>query len=189
VYRPLSVGYIILARRADDGYYSWRPISVPLGAHPAGRILYNYAALLAWEGWTAPPKPPARGRPGSGNQIKKLARSEAGRQGAYHGVRVLDYRPPTEEELAEDRAHQAASGRTLRYRTKRRAHWTRRTRLGIRDERKRLVGPVYGPDAVEGVTFVRGRVWVRGAEVRKDLPERPGSAVYQLPADAERTAR
>uniref|UniRef100_UPI003F4971DA hypothetical protein n=1 Tax=Nonomuraea sp. CA-251285 TaxID=3240002 RepID=UPI003F4971DA len=188
-HRPLSYGFIIVAYRGPDGLYNWWPVSVPVGAHGAGRILYGYAALLSWAGWTVPPKTPKLRRTmGRRDRIRAIARTPEGEQGAFLGVRVLDYQPPTAQQLADDPLprERAESGRQLQYRTKRRAHWTKRTRLGIRDENKKLVGRVYGPDAVEGETFIRGRVWVRGAEVREDLPERPGSTVYRLPADAER---
>ncbi|WP_331746175.1 hypothetical protein OG923_34605 (plasmid) [Streptomyces halstedii] len=56
------------------------------------------------------------------------------------------------------------------------------------DEHGRPSGPVYGPDAVEGETFIRRRTWVRGTWINEHLPPRPGAApVYALDPRLART--
>jgi hypothetical protein len=47
---------------------------------------------------------------------------------------------------------------------------------------------VFGPDAIEGVTFVRSPKWIRRKTVREDLPERPqsGETVYRVPGAVRR---
>lgn len=177
--------YLIVARRAShSGGYGWSGVRVAYGDHPAGRILANYVALLSWEGWAAPPPlpTPKDGKRISGNQLKKIAKSVAGRNGAWHRVRVLAYRPPADDELPpEPRPRGGGQGRQRRHAGWRRGYWTTRKRYGIRDAHDRLVGPVYGPDAIEGVTFERRRRFVRPTVTRPDLPPPPGNEVYRLP--------
>lgn len=182
-----GLGFIILGRRDSSGEYGWRAFPVPYGDHPAGRVLLNYAALLSWENWSAPPKVPSspHGKEGTSNQIKRAARTPEAQAGGWHGVRVLDYRPP---EPAPERPRGESGGRSLRYRSERRGHYKYRVRIGIRDEQDRLVGPVYGANAVEGVTFERVKKWFRRTNVREDLPERPGSTVYQVTEGVTREA-
>jgi hypothetical protein len=157
----------------------------------AANVLWNYAALLSWEDWSLPPAMPSvRGKPGSRPYRRALARSPEAKQGAFHRVRVLNYRPPGADALGDAEPHEKRPGRGLRYQHDRRAHWRWRVRVGIRDENDRLVGPVFGPDAVEGVTFMRSPKWIRRKTVREDLPERPqaGETVYRLPGAVRRGA-
>ncbi|MFF2378362.1 hypothetical protein ACFVUW_28630 [Streptomyces xiamenensis] len=97
-----DLGWLLTAaldRRSGNPAYSLVP--VPLGAHPAGRALYGYAALLAFEDWRPPPALPRRdatGRPG--REVKKLARTWQARDGGFHGVHALDYTPPPEDHRA-----------------------------------------------------------------------------------------
>ncbi|MGW0061363.1 hypothetical protein ACWDTT_15735, partial [Streptosporangium sandarakinum] len=179
--------YLIIARPDPRrGIYGWQTVMVPHGDHAAGRVLLNYASLLSWEGWAAPPELPTtgRGKPGSRNQLKKLARTPEAAQGAWHGVRVLDYRPPAED--AVERPATRGSGRQLRYQSKRRGYWKPRVRYGIRDENGQLVGPVYKDGAIEGETYVRVRRFIRRTVVRDDLPEPPSETVYKVPSGVRR---
>lgn len=60
------------------------------------------------------------------------------------------------------------------YRDRWRDHWTRNTGSSpFLDERGRPSGPLYGPDAVEGVTFTRRRTRVKGAWINEHLPRAP----------------
>ncbi len=185
--------YLILARpSALTGVYGWQTIAVTYGEHAAGRVLYNYAGLLSWETWTAPPALPTspRGKAGSGNQLKKAAKSPEAQAGGYHGVHVLDYRPPPVEAAPEsptvrgDDLPSDRPRRERRYQGTRRGYWSENKRYGIRDDADRLIGAVYGPDAVEGVTFIRRRRFIRHAVTRPDLPPPPTRPdVYRVPAD------
>lgn len=183
-----DAAFLLVARRDPNGWYAWQGVRVPFGDHPAGRVLYNYAALLSWEGWAPPPKLPVspKGKAGSANQLKKAARTAEAQAGGWHGVHVLDYRPPAP---AESKPGGKGTGRPRQYQSVRRAHWTRRTRYGIRDEHDQLIGRVYGPDAVEGQTFVRIRKFIRRSVVREDLPQRPDDlTVYRLPGTARQVS-
>lgn len=191
-----SLAFLILAKPTVQRYpsgkpvYSWRPIPVPMDVDSgAANVLWNYAALLSWEDWRLPPATPrARGKSGSRSHLRAIARSPEGERGAFHGVRVLNYRPPGADALGDAEPHEKRSGRGLRYQHDRRAHWRWRVRVGIRDEHDRLVGAVLGPDAIEGVTFVRSPRWIRRKTVREDLPERPqaGETVYRVPGAVRR---
>lgn len=84
------------------------------------------------------------------------------------------------------------------YREWRRAHFTRNTRRHILDDEGRPVldehgrpsDAVYGPDAVEDVTFTRRRTWVRGTWIHEHLPPRPTAApVYALDPRFTRTSQ
>lgn len=72
-----DLGWLLTAavdRRSGNPTYSL--ILVPLGAHPAGRALYGYAALLAFEDWRPPPELPRRDKSGQvSREVKKLART------------------------------------------------------------------------------------------------------------------
>ncbi|MEU8550931.1 hypothetical protein AB0C81_28785 [Streptomyces roseoverticillatus] len=79
----------------------WNLQPAAFGDHPGGRILYAYAAQLAFSHWTTLPQleepADAAGKPGSAKSIKRTARTQAARAGAFHQVRVLDYTPPPDE--------------------------------------------------------------------------------------------
>ncbi|MFE9121326.1 hypothetical protein [Streptomyces sp. NPDC007172] len=152
------------------------------GDHGGGRVLYGYAAQLAFARWTAPPALPDPGpRPTSRSTLGRIAASEAGRAGGFHGVHVLDFTPPPEGP-PEQRAAPTGSRGPLLLGTWRRAHWKPGVRIGIRDSNGRLVGPVYKEDAVEGLTFTRERRFFPRARVRPDLPLAPTTPVYRIPS-------
>lgn len=152
------------------------------GDHGAGRLLYSYAAQLAFAKWRKSPAPPAqeRGKPGSAKALKRLAKHPNARAGALHRINLLDYTPPP----AEPRSPTAAvkgSETDREYGTWRRASWTDNTRIGIRDASGALVGPVYKDGAIEGVTYTRGSVFRPRSRIRPDLPLRPDTrTVYRL---------
>ncbi|MEU9761807.1 hypothetical protein AB0D98_19085 [Streptomyces sp. NPDC047987] len=152
------------------------------GDHGAGRLLYSYAAQLAFAKWRKTPAPPAqeRGKPGSAKALKRLAKHPDARAGALHRMNLLDYTPPP----AEPRPPAAAvsgSETDREYGTWRRASWTENTRIGIRDASGALVGPVYKEGAIEGVTYTRGSVFRPRSRIRPDLPLRPDTrTVYRL---------
>ncbi|MFH8476253.1 hypothetical protein [Streptomyces sp. NPDC018000] len=148
--------------------------------HAGGRVLHGYAAQLAFGRWTPPPVLPASGpRPVSRSALGRVAASEAGRAGGFHGVRVPDF-TPLPEEPPEESAAPADSRGPLVFGTWRRAHWKPGVRIGIRDSGGRLVGPVYKDGAVEGTTFTRERRFVPRTRIRRDLPLAPTTAVYKL---------
>lgn len=151
------------------------------GDHAGGRVLYGYAAQLAFARWTPPPVLPAPGpRPTSRSALGRIATSEAGQAGGFHGVRVLDFTPPPEGP-PEQRTATGGSRRPLAVGTWRRAHWKPGVRIGIRDNDGCLVGPVYKDGAVEGLTFSRERRFFPRARVRPDLPLAPTTPVYRIP--------
>ncbi|MEU0213937.1 hypothetical protein ABZ281_02060 [Streptomyces sp. NPDC006265] len=151
------------------------------GDHAGGRVLYGYAAQLAFARWTPPPVLPDLGtHPTSRSTLGRIATSEGGRAGGFHGVRLLDFTPPPEEP-PEQRTAPAGSRGPLTLGTWRRAHWKPGVRIGIRDSAGRLVGPVYKDGAVEGITFSRERRFFLRARVRPDLPLAPTTPVYRIP--------
>ncbi|MFD3959574.1 MULTISPECIES: hypothetical protein [Streptomyces] len=159
------------------------------GDHGGGRVLYGYAAQLAFARWTPPPVLPAPGpRPMSRSALGRIAASEAGQAGGFHGVRVLDFAPPPEEPPQERPAPTGSRG-PLVVGTWRRAHWKPGVRIGIRDSDGRLVGPVYKDGAVEGLTFTRERRFFTRARVRPDLPLAPTTPVYRIPSPAAEQGR
>ncbi|MFI5864732.1 hypothetical protein [Streptomyces sp. NPDC051546] len=156
------------------------------GDHGAGRLLYSYAAQLAFAKWRRPPEPPAqeRGKPGSAKALKRLAKHPDARAGALHRMNLLDYTPPPAEPRPAS-GMTVGSGAEWEYGTWRRASWTENTRIGIRDENGNLVGPVYKDGAVEGQTYIRGSVFRPRSRIRPDLPLRPDTrTVYRLPGAA-----
>lgn len=175
-----GLGWLLIAatnRRTGIPLYSLVP--VPYGAHPAGRALYGYAALLAFENWRPPPELPRRDGSGRrGREIKKLARTRQARDGAFHGVHLLDYTPPPEEPAPRTRS--AAGAGELAAGTWRRAHVRPRVRYGIRDGQGRKVGPVYKENAVLGVTYEYRHRWVARTRIRPDLPLADSETVYAL---------
>ncbi|MFF5265443.1 hypothetical protein ACFY4C_41730 [Actinomadura viridis] len=177
-----EIGFLIVALRTP-GYHAIQALPARYGDHPAGQLLYQYATLPTFEGWTAPPPTPHQphGR-ATRAWIKRLARSDAGRAGAFLQVRTIRHTPPPEQP-AEHGQGAPAGGKPLTYQHPRRAHTRPNVRVGIRDEHGRRVGPVYGPNAIEGVTFHRVSKDIDETTVRPDLPERPGpSPVRVLPA-------
>lgn len=181
---------MIVAAPGPGGLYGWRAVPLSLEySSPASETLWNYAALLAWEDWGVPEKvPQTRGKEKSRGYYRTIARSPEGERGAYQGVRVLAYRPPTIRELQDVEDSGDKPRRELRYQHERRSYWKPRVRVGIRDENDRLVGPVYGPDAIEGVTFVRQGKLIPRSIVRGDLPERPEEEiVYRIPGTIQRS--
>lgn len=172
---------VVAAPGPGNTGYGWRSIPIPMDiVSPATNVFWNYAALLAWENWGIPAKVPhTQGKERSRGYYRTIARSPEGEQGAHQGVRVLDYRPPTLKDL---RDAEGAPQREFKYQHDRTSYWKRRIRVGIRDENDQLVGPVYGPDAVEGVTFERRGRLIPRSVVREDLPKRPDAEkVYRLP--------
>lgn len=181
-----DLAFLIVARPLQDGSYGWGPIPVPLITHSrAAGVIWNYAALLSWEDWKSPPRLPGRRRKESGRAyVRRVHRSQQVQQGAYHGVRVLDYREP---DIPAPGKRATSAGKELQYRHDRRGYWKYRMRIGIRDAEGRLVGPVYKEGAVEGVTFERRTKFIRPRIVRGDLPPKPDTmTVYRVPRTVQR---
>ncbi|WP_233288920.1 hypothetical protein [Kitasatospora sp. MBT63] len=179
-----SMGLVLVTDVDDRGTRRWYLHPAAYGSHPAGRLLYSYAAQLSFAAWLNAPEPPARGtsgKPDSANQLKRLARHPAVRAGALHRMRVLDYTPPPAEPAAP--LPSDGTGTPLSHSSTRRAFWKPGVRIGIRDSSGRMVGPVYKDGAVEGETFNRERRWIRRSTVRPDLPPRPDRRVYELTND------
>ncbi|MFF2228873.1 hypothetical protein ACFVV7_36770 [Streptomyces globisporus] len=180
-----TLGLVLMTSVHPQRGRQWYLQPAAYGDHGAGRLLYSYAAQLAFSKWHKPPAPPAqeRGKPGSTKALKRLAKHPDARAGALHRLRILDFTPPpteTTEEADEADAPQVPGAR-LQYGTWRRAKWTERTRIGIRDENGNLVGPVYKDGAIENVTYTRGSVFRPRTRVRPDLPLRPDRrTVYRL---------
>lgn len=179
-----NLGLVLVTSVHADRGRQWylQPAAFGTG-HGAGRLLYSYAAQLAFATWRKPPAPPVqeRGKPGSANALKRLAKDPAARAGALHRMNILDFTPPPAAGLAPAGAPGGESGRSREHGTWRRAHWAENRRIGIRDANDALVGPVYKDGAVEGVTFTRGRVFITRSRVRPDLPLRPDTrSVYRL---------
>ncbi|MBM7167742.1 hypothetical protein JQK87_04825 [Streptomyces sp. G44] len=194
-FNPL-IGWLIVARR-DNYQYVWAMHTVRrlnCNAGPAARVLRNYAAINALEGWDTPSRIPGQARPsGKGKknrppaaqrrrqQFEQAARTPQARQGALLGVRVLSFTAPPHETSAPSLSIGGPGRAPARYREWRRAHWTRNTRIRLLDAQGRPTGPVYGPGAVENVTFTRRRTRVRGTWVNGHLPPRPGpTPVYAM---------
>ncbi|NEA20195.1 hypothetical protein [Streptomyces halstedii] len=202
-----DLGWLMIARRTDDGthHFSQIPVTHLQDPGPAARILRNYAALLALEGWDIPPPMPGRARTGgkgskkgsstlSPAERRRRAQTPQARAGALLRVRSLT--APPHRPAPAFPAQAAAPAGQAQYREWRRAHFTRNTRRHLLDADGRPVldkhgrpsGPVYGPDAVEGETFTRRRTWVRGTWINEHLPPRPGAApVYALDPRLART--
>ncbi|MGW0885571.1 hypothetical protein [Streptomyces sp. NPDC002671] len=144
-------------------------------------MLYGYAAQLAFARWTPPPVLPDPGpRPTSRSALGRIATSEAGRAGGFHGVHVLDFTPPSDEPPEERTAPSGSRGQLV-FGTWRRAHWKPGVRIGVRDSAGRLVGPVYKDGVVEGRTFTRERRFFPRARIRPDLPLAPTTPIYRIP--------
>lgn len=177
-----TLGLILITAIHAQRGRQWYLQPAAYGDHGAGRLLYSYAAQLAFAKWRTPPVAPAqeRGKPGSAKALKRLAKHPDARAGALHRMNILDYTPPpAEPRPAADAASDSGAG--LEYGTWRRAKWTENTRIGIRDENDNLVGPVYKDGAIEGVTFTRGSVFRPRTRVRPDLPLRPDTrTIYRL---------
>jgi len=175
-----GLGWLLTAATdRSTGVPLYSLVPVPYGGHPAGRALYGYAALLAFENWRPPPELPRRDGPGRRDrEIKKLARTRQARDGGFHGVHLLDYEPPPEEPAARTRP--AAGAGELVAGTWRRAHVRPRVRYGIRDGNGRKVGPVYKEQAVLGVTYEYRHRWVARTRIRPDLPLADRETVYAL---------
>ncbi|MFI8932612.1 hypothetical protein ACIG3E_33740 [Streptomyces sp. NPDC053474] len=188
-------GWLIVSVHADHGpnQFGLVPVTHLERSSPAARILRNYSALLGLEGWDVPPPVPGRARSCGKNRGKKSrglppaerrrrARTPQALAGAL--LRVRSFTAPPHQPAPPAQAPPApASGPgkpAAQYREWRRAHFTRNTRVHLLDEHGRPSGPVYGPEAIEGVTFTRRRTWVRGTWVNEHLPPRPGLPVYAL---------
>ncbi|WP_328965585.1 hypothetical protein [Streptomyces virginiae] len=173
-------GFLLISSLDAAGERCWVLQPAAYGDHAGGRVLYGYAAQLAFARWTPPPALPDPGpRPTSRGTLGRIATSEAGQAGGFHGVRVLDFTPPPQGP-PEQRTAPGGSRGPLALGTWRRAHWKPGVRIGIRDSDGRLVGPVYKDGAVEGVTFTRERRFFPRARIRPDLPLAPTTAVYKL---------
>lgn len=206
LFDPL-VGWLIIANRMRDGRYAWalHPVRrLDTNPGPAARVLRNYAALNALEGWDTPPPIPGQARTSGKSkknrppaaqrrqqQLEQAARTPQARAGALLGVRVLSFTAPPHEvaQAAPLPPAGGGSGRApAQYRDWRRAHWTRNTRVHLLDAHGRPSGPVYGPDAIEGVTFTRRRTRVKGTWVNEHLPPRPGrTPIYAVDPQLART--
>ncbi|MFJ4679008.1 hypothetical protein [Kitasatospora sp. NPDC088783] len=176
-----SMGLVLVTDVDDRGTRRWYLQPAAYGSHPAGRLLYSYAAQLGFAAWLNAPEPPARGtsgKPDSANQLKRLAKDPAVRAGALHRMRVLDYTPPPAEPATSRPS--GGTGTPLSHSGTRRAYWKPGVRIGIRDGSGRKVGPVYKDGAIEGETFTRERRWIRRPDARLDLPPRPDRHVYEL---------
>ncbi|MFI8932366.1 hypothetical protein ACIG3E_32465 [Streptomyces sp. NPDC053474] len=176
-----AAGFLLLAARDAAGHR--RAVLQPAawGDHTGGRVLYGYAAQLAFARWAPPPAlPDICGRPSSRSTLARIARSEAGQAGAWHQVRVLDFTPPPDQPPAA-RPEPAGRRGPLTAGTWRRAHWKPGVRIGIRDEHGRLVGPVYKEGAIEGQTFTRERCFIPRTRIRPDLPLAPATTIYRTP--------
>lgn len=161
------LGWLIIANRIN-GQYTWamHPVHrLDTNPGPAARVLNNYAALNALEDWDAPPPIPGQARTSGKSEKNQVSAAQRRRQRLSSG------------------------GAPAQYREWRRAHYTRNTRVRLLDEHGRPSGPVYGPDAVEGVTFTRRRTRVKGTWINEHLPPRPGQrAVYAVGPELTRTA-
>ncbi|MFF4924244.1 hypothetical protein ACFY4B_26980 [Kitasatospora sp. NPDC001261] len=151
------------------------------GAHPAGRVLYSYAAQLAFGNWTPPAAPtePPGGERLSQRAVRRAVRTPEAAAGAYQGVHVLRLTPPPERPTGGGTAARG-TGNGLVHGTWRRAHWRYRVRVGVRTEEGRLVGPVY-KTGVEGQTFTYETRFVTRRRIRSDLPLREETTLYTLP--------
>ncbi|MFE4512614.1 hypothetical protein ACFRMQ_00240 [Kitasatospora sp. NPDC056783] len=184
-----TMGLILVTDVDDRGTHRWYLQPAAYGSHPAGRLLYSYAAQLAWARWLNAPEPPTpttSGKPGSANGLKRLARDPAVKAGALHRMRVLDYTPPPDE--AATPRDPSGTGTPLTHSTTRRAYWKPGVRIGIRDAAGNFVGPVYKDDAVEGKTYTKERRWIRRTTVRPDLPPSPDRPVYRVTDTGTRPA-
>ncbi|WP_394426343.1 hypothetical protein [Streptomyces sp. SGAir0957] len=204
LFNPL-VGWLIIANRLHDGRYAWalHPVHrLDTNPGPAARVLRNYAGLNALERWDTPPRIPGQARTTGKSkknqmsaaerrrqQLEQAARTQQARAGALLGVRVLSFTAPPHDVAETTPTPPSESTRApAQYRDWRRAHWTRNTRVHLLDEHGRPSGPVYGPDAIEGVTFTRRRTRVRGTWINEHLPDRPGQRpVYAVDARLTRT--
>ena len=182
-----TAGFLLLAARDLAGRRSVMLQPAAYGGHAGGRVLYGYAAQLSFARWTLPPDlPEVSGRPGSRSTLARTARSDAGRAGAWHHVRTLSFTPPPEQPPNSRPEPEGARG-PLTTGTWRRAHWKPGVRIGIRDSRGRLVGPVYKDGAIEGETFTRERYFIPRTRIRRDLPLAP-TTVYRPPRRSPGTA-
>ncbi|MFI1225918.1 MULTISPECIES: hypothetical protein [unclassified Streptomyces] len=184
-----TLGLVLMTSVHPQRGRQWYLQPAAYGDHGAGQLLYSYAAQLAFSKWRKPPAPPEqeRGKPGSTKALKRLAKHPDARAGALHRMSILDFTPPPAE-IPEATDAQQTPGARLQYGTWRRAKWTERTRIGIRDENGNLVGPVYKDGAIENVTFTRGSVFRPRTRVRPDLPLRPDRrTVYRLGGPAPAT--
>ena len=176
------LGFLLVTSLDERGDRTWWTLNpAKFGTHPAGRIMFSYAAQLTFARWNPPPPLPDReGRADSNRALRAAARSTAGQQGGWHGVRVLDMEPPPDE---PSDSHPNGEGQELTFGTWRRAHWRPRVRVGIRDADDRLVGPVY-KTGVLGETYTYARKFVRRTRIRPDLPLRQEvtgeGSVYRL---------
>jgi hypothetical protein len=176
-----TAGFLLMTVLDADEKRHWVLQPAAYGDHAGGRVLYAYAAQLAFSDWAPPPVLPEPGpRPSSRSTLARIATSEAGRAGGFHHVRVLNYTPPPDEPPA-GRTEPSGSRGSLIFGTWRRAHWKPGVRIGIRDGAGRLIGPVYKDGAVEGITFTRERRFFLRARIRPDLPLAPATTVYTIP--------
>ncbi|MFI7089636.1 hypothetical protein ACIBUR_39380 [Streptomyces anulatus] len=173
-------GFLLLSALDGSGRRCWMLQHAAFGDHAGGRALWGYAAQLAFGRWAPPPAlPDTGGRADTRSTLTRIARSEAGRDGAWHHVRLLDFAPPPQEPPpAHGERTGTGSGKRLTAGTWRRAYWKPGTRIGIRDEHGRLVGPVYKDGAVEDETFTREPVFIPRTRIRPDLPLAPTTNIY-----------
>ncbi|MFF8786688.1 hypothetical protein [Streptomyces sp. NPDC015125] len=199
------LGWLIIANLLHDGHYAWamHPVRrLDANPGPAARVLRTYAALNALEGWDTPPPVPGQARTSGKSkknqlpaaqrrrqQLEQAARTPQARAGALLGVRVLSFTAPPHQAAAPP-PPRTSNRAPAQYRDWRRAHWTRNTRVHLLNEHGRPSGPVYGPDAVEDVTFTRRRTRVKGIWINEHLPPRPGQApIYAVDPQLARTTK
>jgi len=170
---------------ATDGTGQRRRFLQPcaFGTHPAGRVLYSYAAQLTYGRWSPPAAPTTvwDDQP-SQRAVRRAVHTPEADDGAYQQVHVLRLTPPPDRPAEHDdtAAPRTGSGRQLTYGTFRRAYWGYRVRVGIRTEEGKLVGPVY-KTGVEGETYTYESRFFPRTRIRSDLPLRDGTTVYDLP--------
>lgn len=170
-------GWLLVTAIAPDGTRAWSLQPARHGGHGAGRVLLSYAAQLAFADWDDPPEAEDAWTTGSNRAAQRAAATRAGRDGAFHRVRVRAYTPPPAE--VTPAPEPAGRGTELTEGTFRRAHWKPGVRIGIRDTDGRLVGPVY-KTGVEGQTFTRQPRFIPRSRIRPDLPPTTEPAVYTL---------
>lgn len=176
-----TAGFLLMSALDAAGRRSWVLQPAAYGDHAGGRVLYGYAAQLAFARWTVPPPLPGSGpRPATRSALARIAASGPGRDGAFHDVRLLDYTAPPDD-LPRQRQAVAGTRGPLTAGTWRRAHWRNNVRVGIRDSAGHRVGPVYKEGAVEGGTFTRERRFVPRERIRPDLPLAATTSVYRVP--------
>lgn len=168
---------------ASDGTGHRRRFLQPcaFGTHPAGRVLYSYAAQLTFGRWSPPAEPTTSlaDRP-SQRAVRRAVHTTEADDGAYQQVHILHLKPPPDQVAGHDGPAAPRTGTPRTHGTFRRAYWGYRVRVGIRDEQGQLVGPVY-KTGVEGQTYTYESRFYPRTRIRSDLPLRDTTPVYEHP--------